>query len=207
MLAARPAGAGSWRLVEGPPPLRIPSAEARARMEAAAEQLSQDALALALRAWAALCAPDPRPAAALLETDLGALPHLRAAWERWLEELPAPRTGLGRTERQLLQVLSEGPLPFPELFICWGALEPLPWMGDSTLLLHLRTLERCGAVAQWQEGWKLGPHGAALLRGERDLASLGGARHWWGGTCLAEPSAAGWRWDPTTRALEAPHPV
>ena len=203
-LAERPAGPGRWSLVEGPPPLLVPSAEARARLEAEALPLGPGAFALATRAWSALCAPDPRAAAALLSGDLNALPHLKAAWERWLEELPAPGSGLSRTERQLLEVLAQGPLPFPALFICWAALEPLPWMGDSTLLSHLRVLEQVGAVAQWQEGWRLGEHGEALLGGERDLASLGGARHWWGGTCLAEPAASGWRWDARTRTLHAP---
>ncbi|MBF5041684.1 hypothetical protein FGE12_04725 [Aggregicoccus sp. 17bor-14] len=207
MLASRPSGAGTWRLVEAPPPLRIPNAEARARMESNALALGDDALALAVRAWAALCAPDPRPAAALLETDLSALPHLRAAWERWLEELPAPGSGLPRTERQLLQVLAAGPLPFPSLFVRWSSLEALAWMGDSTLLLHLRGLAHAGAVALAPEGWQLTDTGRALLRGGAELSGASGARAWWGGTCLAEPSASGWRWDPASRALLAPHPV
>ncbi len=200
-LAARPTGAGSWRLVEGSPPLLVASAAARARLEAAAQPVTPATLALATRAWRALCAPDPRPAVALLDEDLGALPHLREAWERWLQELPAPRGSLTRTERQLLEVLAQGPLPFVSLFVRWAAREPLPWMGDSTLLQHLRVLAQAGAVAHGPQGWQLGPEGEALLRGDADLARLGGARHWWGGTCLAEPSASGWRWDARARTL------
>ena len=200
-LAARPGGAGSWTLVEGAPPLLVATAAARARLEASAQPVTQDTLALATRAWQALCAPDPRAAAALLDEDLSALPHLREAWARWLEELPAPGTGLTRTERQLLEVLAPGPLPFVSLFVRWAAQEPLPWMGDSTLLMHLRVLAQAGAVLHGPQGWQLTSGGEALLRGEADFARLGGARHWWGGTCLAEPAASGWRWDAAARSL------
>ncbi|MEZ5774369.1 MAG: hypothetical protein R3D33_06635 [Hyphomicrobiaceae bacterium] len=64
--------------------------------------------ALAARVWSAFRDSTPEAFANLLKYDLRALPFLRSAIIRLLEELPAPATGLARSERQILDLLKHG---------------------------------------------------------------------------------------------------
>src|SRR5205814_34790 len=57
---------------------------------------SQDTLAAAVSAWAAVRHPDPSELAAAAGADMPGLPFLRPALLRLLEELPAPGDGLDR---------------------------------------------------------------------------------------------------------------
>jgi hypothetical protein len=71
-------------------------------------QITDDHLSIARRAWHAFRQPTPTDWANLLNDDLRALPFLRAAVIRMLEELPATGAALTRTERQLLAVARGG---------------------------------------------------------------------------------------------------
>jgi hypothetical protein len=71
-------------------------------------QITDDHLSLARRAWDAFRQPIPANWANLLDDDLRALPSLRDAVIRMLEELPAIGTGLTRTECQLLTLARGG---------------------------------------------------------------------------------------------------
>lgn len=62
------------------------------------------------------------------------LPFLGAALRRLLEEYPWTSDGLSRLERQALQALREGPLPFEELFSrAHHQREEPVFLGDSVL--------------------------------------------------------------------------
>ncbi|MEM7191623.1 MAG: DUF1835 domain-containing protein, partial [Pseudomonadota bacterium] len=78
--------------------------EAIQEQAALARPVTQVQLDLAIRAWAAFRQPTPEAWANLLKEDLSALPFLRGAVIRMLEELPGP-DGLSRTERQVLACL------------------------------------------------------------------------------------------------------
>lgn len=65
-------------------------------------------LALARSAFAAFRAEDPRQLEALLTGDMSALPFLKPALARYLEEFPDTTTGLGRTETQILKLVANG---------------------------------------------------------------------------------------------------
>jgi hypothetical protein len=73
-------------------------------------------------AFAALRSPDPR-------AWLGV--H---GFERLLEELPDPATGLGRLEREIVTALRrDGPLTPHALFVAVAEQEEVPWIGDTSL--------------------------------------------------------------------------
>ncbi|HEX6700447.1 MAG TPA: DUF1835 domain-containing protein [Gaiellaceae bacterium] len=95
--------------------------------------------ALAREAWRAVCEDDLEP---LLERDLGALPHLKAALRRLREE----RSPLPRTKRQLLETLAEGPKRPPELFATNQAHEEAIFLGDAWCFRFVWELARDGLV-------------------------------------------------------------
>lgn len=72
---------------------------------------------LGRRSWDAFRAPDPTALEKLLAGDTSPLPFLAPALRRLLEELPDERSGLARTERHLLEALSEGPRTPVQLFL------------------------------------------------------------------------------------------
>ena len=72
---------------------------------------------LATLAWRRFRDPDPTRLEALAVRPTPELPHLPAAILRHLEELPAVRDGLSRSERQALEALEAGPLPARAAFV------------------------------------------------------------------------------------------
>ena len=102
--------------------------------------VSTEELHLAQAAWQAFRAPDPTALAALLNGDTAALPYLRAALLRHLEEFPSVEYGLSRTERELLEVLASGSETPQTIFAAWRAKEETSFMGDTPLWTHLRQL-------------------------------------------------------------------
>src|ERR1041385_6074730 len=87
-------------------------------------------LATAHRAWVAFCAPEPTGLRALLDSDTSALPFLRDALLRHLQQFPSTRNGLARTENQILHLACGGMRSFSDLFPASQKLEEHIWMGD-----------------------------------------------------------------------------
>jgi hypothetical protein len=92
--------------------------------------ITDDHLSLARGAWHAFRQPTPMNWANLLDDDLHALPFLRAAVIRMLEELPATGTGLTRTERQVLTLARGGCRNTRALLKKTWAAEDARFMGD-----------------------------------------------------------------------------
>ena len=180
-------------------------------------------LALGRAAWRAFTAPVPTAIADLLAGDLSALPFLRAALLRHLEQFPAVAGGLARTERQILQALAGGPQGPGAIFQADQQQEPHPFLGDTILwsyilrlgkepqplltrtdgtrfLLPLAFARHADFLAQRLQ---LTPHGAAVLAGTDDAIRGRGIDHWLGGARLWGPDAA-WRWDAQTGRVVAP---
>ena len=100
-----------------------------------------DVLALATAGWDAVRSPDPAAVEAFLRRDTSALPFLRAALLRLLEERP-DANGLSRCDRQLLQPLLDGPRTRVELFVAAQEAEEAPFEGD---VWAFRRLDRLAA--------------------------------------------------------------
>ena len=84
---------------------------------AAAVTLTDDALDLATRAWAALRAPDPRGLAAIVAARSPELRFLPEAFDRLGREYPWTRDGLSLTERRLLAAVADGAGTAGEAFV------------------------------------------------------------------------------------------
>jgi hypothetical protein len=182
-----------------------------------------DQVALAGFAWEAVRAPGPQGIEALLNTHTAALPHLGPALRRHLEELPGVGDGLGRSERQALEALRDGPRSAFEVFVATQRAEEAAFLGDTWMWARLAAL---GAgedrLVETADGAPLGPPpprsvdegfpeqsitltraGRAVLAGEADRAALLPLDRWVGGIHVTGPEPA-WRWDRATgRAVSA----
>ena len=174
-------------------------------------------IALARAAWAAFRSPDPTAVAAVLVGDTSALPFLRGALVRHLEDFPAVGDGRGRTERQILDVMAAGALPPGALFRACVAREERPFMGDTSFLARVRALADgprpmlatgSGAPFTVPEDWAdagkrtafhtqslaLTPLGGEVLAGRADWARIRSVDRWLGGVHLVGADPA-WRCD------------
>ena len=163
----------------------------------ARERVTEAQLTLASSAWQAFTAPEPTELVRiLLHENTGDLPHLEGALRRLLEEYPSPENGLGRTERQILQILELSPLNSLDLFAANAAREERVFMGDLTFFMRLRRLtdarQPLVAAESKDAPIKLTDAGRGVLAGELDAVEINGIDQWIGGVHLGERV---WRWN------------
>jgi len=185
----------------------------------ARQPITAEQIRLGTRAWEAFCSADPTgllPFAAADHADQSSLlPYLAAAIRRHLEEFPATTNGLARSERQILQVLSEGVRTPEEAFIEAARLEDSIYMGDLSFWTIVRRLVEgprplVGAKVEKRAGrlpsgtLALTADGAAVFAGRADHVALNGLDRWLGGVRLT--SRRLWRWNSRGSTLQ-PSPL
>jgi hypothetical protein len=173
-------------------------------------------------AWAALTAPEPEALARLAGGVFAGLPFLGSALTRLLEEYPAPGIGLGRTERQILEVVDAGADTPAAAFAANQAREEALFMGDARFWLRVDGLLRAARpLLRWAEEapasfppasgddrrffdcrLALTDAGRATLDGGLDAIAVNGIDRWIGGVRL-RPGGV-WRYDPERRRLIPP---
>ncbi len=172
----------------------------------------------AASAWTDLATPTPeRIAARMAGPDLP-LPFLKPALLRFLEELPAPESGLGRTEQTLLAAIAKGTARPADLFHQVLAEEEAAFMGDWSFFRLIDDLAFCdvpliaglapppdtafdGARIRDAE-LVLTAAGENVLDGMADHVSLNGLDRWWAGTRLLGRSP--WRFEREAARLVPP---
>jgi hypothetical protein len=177
-------------------------------------------LRLAGNTWRALAAPTPEAVLSRLAHRDDRLPYVRPALQRFLEELPAPGSGLGRTEAAALARLAEASCSAVDLFRAVLATEEAAFMGDLSFFRLIEDLAFGpvplvdGLPMPTDDGaerfrgalLELSMAGEDVLRGEDDHIALNGIHRWWGGTLLdaggLDPEV--WRYDPHRRRLVPP---
>lgn len=177
---------------------------------------------LAQAAWAAFRAPTPERWAAFLRYETSALPFLRSAILRHLDELPAPGSGLTRTERFILEMIYTGACTPVALFHFFEEEEEAPFMGDWSFWRILDALASGAApfitgmrVPYFSPGFsedqraaylgselKLTGLGMTAITGRKDAIDFRRLDRWMGGTHLTNRSC--WRWNAGQRMLMAP---
>ena len=166
-------------------------------------------------AWQAYCSPDPKKLEAFLRQDTSALPFLKAALLRHLEQFPALQSGLSRTERQILEVVTAGAYKPLEIFRAAQEKEESPFMGDTPFWFHLFSLcagkkpllkRADGGLFTLPMGDShdsafrdqrlvLTGEGKKALDGQADWIKINrGIDRWLGGVHLQGKNAT-WRWD------------
>lgn len=184
--------------------------------------VSQAQLDIAQSGWAAFRSPNPRALETLLDKDLNALPFLHAALFRHLEEFPAVGSGLGRTDRQILELVATGIEEPGALFGESITREDVMFSGDWSFFRHVAALcdgphplLRCTPeqsfqhppiqalpMAQFREQrLTLTKTGEDVLAGKADAAALRSFDYWLGGVRLQTGQPL-WRWKSATELLE-----
>jgi hypothetical protein len=97
-------------------------------------------LELAQAGWAAFRSPDPREIETYLQQDLRVFPFMKAALLRHLQEIPSVSNGLGRTDQQILQLISDGIGRPGRLFAANMDLETNLFLGDWSFFQHIHSL-------------------------------------------------------------------
>jgi hypothetical protein len=183
-----------------------------------ARPLDADDLDLGERVFADLAMPTPERAFAHLAEPGGSLPYLAPALRRFFEELPAPQTGLSRTEGTALAGIAEGNSRAVDLFHRAIASEEAPFMGDMSFFRMLDDLafaetpliaglapppEREDGTERYRDAvLRLTAAGAAAVNGDADHVALSGLDRWWAGTRLYGRSV--WRYDRNSQELVPP---
>ena len=166
---------------------------------------------LAARAWHAFRESTPEPLDAFRHDDLSALPFLRAALTRFLEEYPWTIDGLSRSERRLLQVAAGEGTTLLEAFARMHDGENAYYVTDMSLAGLAANLSSASTpLLRWtppsadrgilSAHVTLTPAGAAVLAGERDRVDLCGIDRWLGGVHVHD-AARLWRWDPARQCI------
>jgi hypothetical protein len=175
--------------------------------------------ALAQGAWSAFRAPSPESWASFLRYETSALPFLKPAILRYMEEFPAPGTGLTRTEAFILEMIYTGHVTPVAIFHLFEENEEAAFMGDWSFWRILDALGEGAAPfitgfavrgfspllddetrgAYLNSKLKLTGLGVTALHGKKDALEFRRLDRWMGGTHLT--SRRFWRWDPHTRML------
>lgn len=181
----------------------------------ARQPITPEHIRIGAAAWEAYCGGDPErliPFAATPDaTQQRLFPYLAAAIRRVLEELPSASNGLARSERQILEVLAEGPRTPEQTFIAASRMEEAIYMGDLSFwaivtsmydVPHpLVTIDVRERPDRLPEGTlRITGTGRAVLDGRADHVAINGISRWLGGTQLLPDRV--WRW--TGSSLQPP---
>jgi hypothetical protein len=174
--------------------------------------ITRNQLELGRAAWNAFTSPDPTAIERVIAGTAGVahvLPFLAGALVRHLEEFPAIDTGLGRSDRQILQAAAGG-RPMRDLFTRVADLEDRPFMGDTTFAERVRRLAAApsplvtfdeASAGAWSHGRVATTTvGRAVLAGQADAVAINGIDRWLGGVRLSGRERI-WRWDPRASQL------
>lgn len=184
--------------------------------------VSEMQYALSQGAWAAFRAPSPETWASFLRYDTSALPFLRPAILRHMEEYPAPGTGLTRTEAFILEMIYTGHVTPVAIFHLFEENEEAAFMGDWSFWRILDALGEGAAPfitgfavrgfspfmddetrgAYLNSELRLTGLGVTALHGKKDAVEFRRVDRWMGGTHLTGRRC--WRWDADARMLYAP---
>ena len=179
--------------------------------------ISRAELALGARAWNAFRSSDPTDIEALLEEDLSALPYLKAALHRHLQQFPSMTNGLNRLQQEILAAVSEGPMYPGMMFTKISDMEHPPFFGDTFVWVYVNELasgdapliklQGPGPLPVWitppdLKVWtlKLTDSGREVLAGRKDWVNIRGIDRWLGGVHLKSGGRI-WRWDKGRRKL------
>jgi len=199
-------GAGRLSLINPAEYLGSSDPERLRTLFAARVEVTDDAKRVASTAWGEFRSPDPRPLADRALVDCPAMPHLRPALHRLLQEYPGVGDGLSRTERQALRALQGGARSLGSLFrAAHHECEDPVFLGDLVFEeIVVRLTRATVALARFEAPGashvELTAAGRDALAGKLDHVEVNGVDRWIGGVHLKGRSVP-WRWSPEASSL------
>ncbi len=139
----------------------LPPAELPARFAGRAEVTGAQ-LELGSRAWSAFRSDDPEELSTLASSDTSALPFLRAALVRLLQEYPGVTDGLARSERQILVVIDSGSDDPVRIFRAVQQLEEPKYLGDLSFWSYLERMSGTAGLVETTGGDAFRPPSASF---------------------------------------------
>lgn len=189
----------------------LPQAQLHASFARRAD-VSDAQLELGSRAWSAFTSDDPEGLAELASSDTAALPFLRAALARLLQEYPGVSDGLARSERQILAVIDSGSNDPVGIFRAVQALEEPKYLGDLSVWSYIERMSGAAALVETAGGGPfrapsasvplerfraqrltLTDTGRRVLEKSLDWTEVRPLDRWLGGVHLGP--GCPWRWD------------
>ena len=179
-------------------------------------------LKLARAGWQAFRSPDPRDLERFTTRDLTALPFLRRALRRHLQEYPWRRDGLTRTERQILELVDDGISAPGRVFVENMNREDVLFMGDWSTFRKIdllcqakQPLLHCAPGPEFQyppkmtiaredflaQSLTLTEIGLSVLSGNAHATDMIERNLWLGGVQLRSKQPL-WMWDDDNDRLE-----
>ncbi|WP_298442768.1 DUF1835 domain-containing protein [uncultured Ferrimonas sp.] len=179
-------------------------------LQQSATVVTTEQLQLANAAWQAFGQSTPQPWLRFCRQPSPLLPHLDAAFERLLQELPSASNGLSRTMQQALSCIDAGVDQCATLFRRYHHSESAAFMGDSIFWLQLERLRQCNQPAlisfdgqvcgsSPQQKLALTAYGRALIHGRRHLLDAPPPPYSLGGVTLQPGNY--WVWDHAAKRL------
>lgn len=178
-------------------------------------RISSSELKLGQKAWTSFRSPNPVTITELLTQDTSALPFLRGALRRHLQQFPSVKRGLSRSEAQILEAIADGVARLGNIYIAsHQKCEEVIFLGNTAFALYVERLSRIreplilrsdgelmtsprGAAdcrVFWTSEVKLTDAGRRVLEARNDHVKLNGVNRWLGGVHLSGHEAH-WRWD------------
>ena len=158
-------------------------------------------LQLAQRAWIAFRSPTPTALVEMISMDSSALPFLKSALVRHLEQFPSDVNGTSRTERQILEIVEGGVSNVGAIFRADQGKEERIFMGDLPFFSYVQGLVEISVplLEIIRDGnpfskteVRITPRGRKVLHNEEDHIRLNGIDRWLGGVRMQGTKA--WRW-------------
>ncbi len=147
------------------------------------------------RSWERFTSDSPADLFAAAGEDAIGFPFLRAALQRLCEEYPWKRDGLGRSQRQALYAVAQGPGRLGELFSRAQGREEAHFLSDRAFARMLEDLSaNPGALIEEEEGTLVPTaRGRRVLAGDADWLDEHPIDRWIGGVHLVPGNVT--RWD------------
>ena len=163
------------------------------------EPVTHNHLIVARKAWSAFTSPTPQAWMKLLNDDISALPFLKDATIRMLEEYPNNINGLSRTAHQALLIISNGETLPEHIFQKYQQSEPKSFMGDVLFFDILNTFVSTDILKSSHEHLTITPLGERLLKGEENWLHIHPIDYWLGGVHQTKENL--WCWDIQTKRV------
>lgn len=175
--------------------------------------VSSTQLQLAQQVWAAFRSPTPEHWRNLLNENTSALPHLKSAILRQLEEYPDTKTRLPKTERVAMELIARGEHHPGRLFGAWSKTEEPMFMGDWSFFRRLKECmsltppliqQTAGAPLDYRptpdQIIEVTHYGKQVLQGQKKAQLFEQQTRWIGGVELNKTNL--WLWNPDSLTIQ-----